>query len=423
MILDELQPFAISLLIGLAAGIERERSSQEGEGTMGVRTFSLISLAGAVAAVANAPALTLSLGFIVLTLAAVGYWRGTSTGLVSGEAHVKADIGLTTEFAAALVFALGYLSGSNPLVAGILGIVLVTVLYSRNRLHDFSRKVLRPTEIRAGLTLAFFAFVIIPFIPDQTVDPWELINPRRLAQIMAMIAGLEFGGYAVERFAGPRIGLLATGFFGGLASSTAVFLNLAKMAKSRPEVRPGLLGAGLMATTSTVMLFVAITLVTAPQLGYSVGLPATVCLLVSGLLGFATSRNGKYFADKPDADRNPMDLRGAARLGFFVFGLLALSAIVKRTLGSDALMAVSFFGGLFELHGVTYANAALYVSGALTSSEASVTLLLALFASFFSKIVICWTLSFGRFALIMTGYLLIVVSSGLLTCLLMNAAK
>jgi len=109
------------------------------------------------------------------------------------------------------------------------------------------------------LTLAIFVFVIIPFIPDRTIDPWMLINPKSLAQIMALIATLEFGGYVTERFAGQRVGLLATGFFGGFASSTAVFFTVTKMAKARPEAHRALIGAGLMATSATIILFTVIT--------------------------------------------------------------------------------------------------------------------------------------------------------------------
>ena len=138
MILDELQPFAISLLIGLMTGIERERNNAEGEGTMGVRTFAFIALIGTAAATSDSQVLTMGLGLIVAILISLGYWRSTSPKApLPNETVVEPDMGLSSEFAAALVFALGYLTKDSPFLAGVLGIVLVTILYSRNKLHFF----------------------------------------------------------------------------------------------------------------------------------------------------------------------------------------------------------------------------------------------------------------------------------------------
>ena len=418
MIFDELQPFAISLIVGLITGIERERSSLEGERTMGVRTFSLIALTGAAAAVIDNIAISAGLTLGTAALVVVGYLNANRVACSTEKNHNVSHNGLTTECAALLVFALGFLSKANPIITIVVGIILVTVLYSRSGLHDFSKKILKPEEIRAALILAIFAFIIMPFIPDRTCDPWGLVNPKRLFQIMTMIAGLEFGGYVVERIAGPRVGLLATGFFGGLASSTAVYLNLTKMVKSRPEARSSLIGAGLMATSATTLLFVAIILVSAPDLGFSVGLPAFICGLTAAFIGLRVSKRGTYFADKNEDSRSPLDLAAAAKLGLFIFGLLMVSAFVKRTLGAEALMVVSFVGGLFELHSVTYANAALFISETLSAQEATVTLLVALVASFISKIAICFVLAFGRFALEMAIYLLVALAAGAATYML-----
>ncbi|MBP9708862.1 MAG: MgtC/SapB family protein [Oligoflexales bacterium] len=416
MILDELQPVAISLLIGLATGIERERNTVEDEGTMGVRTFALIALMGTVAAIANSPALTVGLALIALALISVGYWRSTSQAGSHCDSS-KIDIGLTTEFAAGLVFALGYLSNIKPLLAATIGIILVSVLFTRNRLHTFSREVLRNTEFRAVLILAIIAFIIIPFIPDRTIDPWNLINLRHLAQIMAMIAGLEFAAYAIERYAGTRIGLLTSGFLGGIASSTAVFVNIAKMAKTRPEAKQELIGSGLMACSATTFLFVVISLVTSPDLGPTVALPASICALTATLLALHVSKFGSNFTDTTKESQNPLDLKRAIKLGLLIFGLIVLSAFTKRILGSDALTLVSFVGGLFELQGVTYANASLHSSNALTIHEATSSLLIALVASFISKIALCWILSSWKFAMTMTSYLLAIIGAGLATYL------
>ena len=129
-----LQPFAISLLIGLGVGIERERKTQEGKGTLGVRTFALVALSGTVAGQIRSSALTAGLSLVLAVLLATGYLRAAK---VANSKDI--DVGLTTEIAASLVFAVGYLACAERLLAGVLGVVIVTILYSRRFLPTGSR--------------------------------------------------------------------------------------------------------------------------------------------------------------------------------------------------------------------------------------------------------------------------------------------
>jgi uncharacterized membrane protein (DUF4010 family) len=399
MLIDALQPFVISLLVGLGVGIERERHQVGEEKSLGVRSFALVALGGTVVGRAQEPALTLALGLAVAALLAISYRR-------------SADAGLTTELAAGVVFGLGYLATTEPTLVAVTGVIVATLLFSRQRLHLFSQH-LSMDELRAALLLAAVAIVILPFLPDQAVDPWGLVNPRRFAQIVMLIMAIEFGGYVVERVAGARIGALATGFFGGLASSTAVFANLPRVVKAHPESLGAALGAGLMATSATVCLFVAVAAGTAPDLSTGVAVPAGVMALVAAVLGIAVARKAPASPPGERATRrNPLDLRGVLKLSALVTLLFALTLAVKRLVGPDAVVLLGFVGGLFELQSVTFATANLHAAGSLEALQATQALLAALLASFVSKVALSWVLGAGRFAFAMTGLLGCVIAAG-----------
>lgn len=418
MLFEDLQPFAISLIVGLAAGVERERSTKDGNATSGVRTLALVALSGTLAArVASVP-LTAALGLLVVALATSSYWRSTAGQRQDGKAP---DIGLTTEIATGLVFGLGYLSLSAPLLAGVLGVVMITVLNSRDQLHEFAHRVLLPSEINAVLTLAVTAFVIVPFLPDRTLDVWGLVNPRRLVEILVLIAAIEFGGYVAERVAGPRAGMLIAGFFGGFASSTAVFLHLSKQLRERPENFAITVGAALFATSATILFFVAIITAASLDLIVPVGIPATAAAATALGLGWMFGGRARQLAVEPARPRrHPLDVRGVVKLGLAIGALLTVSAIVRRNFGPDALGLLSFAGGLFELHSVALANATLHAAGSISGAAATKVLLFALGGSFVSKIVICWTFAFGRFAMVMTAMLLAVASAAALVFVLLR---
>jgi uncharacterized membrane protein (DUF4010 family) len=425
MIFEALQPFAISLLLGFGVGIERERKSREGESTMGVRTFTLVALCGTVAGQVGSTALTMGLMIVLAAILTAGYVRSSAQTEVRSTTPTDdarpSEIGLTSEVAAGLVFALGYLARSERLLAGVLGIVLITILYTRRYLHMFSREFLTTSDIAAALTLAVLAFIVMPGLPDRAVDQWGLINPHRFVQIMVLIAGVEFGGYVVERLAGPKIGSLAGGFFGGLASSTAVFLSTAKLSRVDPGKQYSAVGAGLASITATFLLYAAIVATAAPALFVSAGVPVLASAFVAGIGSLIAVRRQPLAVATKMAGMSPLDLKGVFKLTAFVFGMVALSAVVKLHLGPEGVGLVSFITGLFELHATSFAAATLFSAGSLTAHDASRTLLAAALASLVSKLIVCWALGIGRYAMIMTGALLLTAAGGSLVFVALTA--
>lgn len=415
-LLDSFQPFAISLLIGLAAGIERERSQPSRDKVLGMRTFALIAVLGTAVGKISVSALTLAVALFVSAMVVAGYWRSTGPQPTleagRGERTVDPDKGLTTEFAACLVFVLGFMTIREPLLAVILGILLVAALYFRGRLHWFAKDVIKSSEIASALLLAGFVFVVIPFLPREAVDPWQLINPRRFAQVVAMIALVQFGGYVAQRVAGARVGLLVTGFLGGLASSTAVFLNLSRTAKEHPDQQRALVGAAMLATASPLVLFAGIVAVTSPLLVPLAGTPVLVAAVCAGVLGLAVDRKRTQRLVRCGDQANPLDVKGVLKLGVLIFGLLLVSALAQRYFGGSGIGIVSLLGGFFELHGVTFAAATMHAGERISDSDAARALLLAVCASILSKVAISWVLAPVSFAATVTMLETVVVGCG-----------
>ncbi|MFW7379712.1 MAG: MgtC/SapB family protein [Oligoflexus sp.] len=420
VLLDSLQPFAISLLIGLGTGIERERNQAVEQSIMGMRTFALIAILGTLAAHIGSSALIFGLVLFVTVLVLAGYWRSTSNPPPATDGQIATpDMGLTTEIAAGVVFGLGFLAKAEPLLAATLGILLVAILYFRKRLHWFARDVLRPQEIAAAILLAVFVFVVIPFLPNEAIDPWNLVNPRQLAQVVALIAAIEFCGYASERFAGPKVGILLTGFLGGFASSTVVFLSMSKAASKQADKMRSIIGACSLAIVSPLLLYLLILNATAPSLMVKAGIPVLAAAIAACFLGIAIGRRAESIPKSSDQQRSPLDLRSLAKLGAFISGLLILSSLMQNHLGAQAVGLVSFVGGLFELHGVTLATATLHAAGNLADIDTTRALLLGVLASFVSKLAIAWFLAPGRFALLMTALISVIVAVGATSSILL----
>lgn len=124
-VLQEFHPFALSVILGLLIGAEREYHHREADKTLGIRTFPLIALAGTLAAYLQNAALAAVIALATFALIVLSYWRSTRTELP------KADFGLTTEIAAVVVFCMGYVLFTDTRIGAGIGLGTLVLLISR----------------------------------------------------------------------------------------------------------------------------------------------------------------------------------------------------------------------------------------------------------------------------------------------------
>lgn len=404
MTLDYLRPFIISLVIGFLIGIERERSHPAGYKPAGVRSFVLFALLGTLAATIQNPGITLALTLFAFAAILLGYYRSSQPKLPI------AVRGLTTELAGAAVFCLGFLAPSNGLLATILGGVILLILIGRERLHHFARKQIQPKEIQATVTLLIISIAILIFLPDRTIDPWQLFNPRKFGILVILLAVIQFGGYVAIRVFGARLGMALTGFFGGLISSTAVFASLPRYSRDHPAMLFALVSAAIFSVIGTFLELLIILFVAAPALMKAVLLPIGTMIAVGATAGiFTAKRNSNN--EIISKSNNPLDVKSVIKLATFIASMIIIVALAKRYIGSEGVQLVSFFGGLFETHSVSLANATLLVQNKLTLAQAKQAIGITILASYTSKFILLWSLARNRFTLItslfLTGMLIV----------------
>ena len=70
------------------------------------------------------------------------------------------------------------------------------------------RDWVKPAMILAGLGL------LTLLVPAEPIDPWSLINPRKIATMIFALVVIQAMGSMLARRLGVRTGALLTGFFG-----------------------------------------------------------------------------------------------------------------------------------------------------------------------------------------------------------------
>ncbi len=349
---------ALGLLIGLERGWEA-REAPEGRRVAGFRTYGMIGLLGGVSAllVDELRVLFLAAGVLVIgALTAVAYWRASA----SGE-----DIGLTSAFVAVLTFALGALAGAGELAAAAAAAVVVTLLLGvKPELHAALRRIER-AELLASLRLLLISVVVLPVLPDQGYGPWAALNPYRIWWMVVLVAGVSYVGYIAIKWVGARRGVLLTGAFGGLVSSTAVALNLARLGKRVPTMRT-LLAAGV-AVSAGVMFprLLVVMAVISPALARALVWPllAAGAAAIAVAAWFARRDGGATAEDEAAIPRNPLDLRVALQFGLLLAAVMLLARAVVAWIGESGLYLLAAGSGLADVDAISLSLAALVEDG------------------------------------------------------------
>ncbi|HEX7947846.1 MAG TPA: DUF4010 domain-containing protein, partial [Phenylobacterium sp.] len=273
---------ALALAIGFLVGVERgwrERDMAEGGRTAGIRTYALIGLLGGLAG---------------LLSTAVGGWAFATLGVPFAAAFIwfkqreqadEHDHSVTAIVAALLVFALGAYAtlGDGRLAAGA-GVVVTGLLAFKDVLHGWLRKLTWP-ELRSALVLLAMSFVALPLLPNRGFGPYGVVNPYELWLLTIMLAGVSFAAYALVKIFGPSRGLIAASLAGALVSSTAVTLNLGRIAKRDPDHVRLAAGGALFAGGVMALRILGVVAVLAPGLLLSLAPPLAVFATASGIAG------------------------------------------------------------------------------------------------------------------------------------------
>jgi hypothetical protein len=173
---------AVALGIGLLIGAERERRKGAGpaRAAAGIRTFAVVSLAGATSLIAGG-ALVLAVTIAgVAALTAIAYFRSRDE-----------DPGLTTEIALVLSALLGGLSMQQPALAAGIAVALAALLAARGPLHHFVRSVLTEAEVRDALIFAGATLVVLPLLPNQSMGPYGAFNLRSIWIVVILLMAIS----------------------------------------------------------------------------------------------------------------------------------------------------------------------------------------------------------------------------------------
>jgi len=219
---------ALGFFLGLAFEEFHARANQKRPG--GIRTFPLLALTGALLYLLDPTRfIPLSVGLLALSAWLTSYyWRH----LEEIDAEGMPNVGLMVPICNVLAYLLGPVALAEPpwvvIGATVAGVLLLT---ARTELHSLARRIELGEIVNAGRFLLLTGFVL-PLLPDTPVTDLTGITPRQVWLAIVAVCSVSYASYLLQRFVAPAKAGLLIAVLGGLYSSTATTVVLARRARA-----------------------------------------------------------------------------------------------------------------------------------------------------------------------------------------------
>jgi uncharacterized membrane protein (DUF4010 family) len=401
----ELQRAGLAVAIGLLIGIERgwqERQERSGWRVAGIRTYTLIgTLGGICGLLARTSPLALSLCFFGFAIPfGILEWR---------RIRHSNNFSATNFVAGLLTFALGAYAAVGDMLAAAAGaVVSAAVLAERRVLHGFLRR-LRWAELRGAIVLLVLTVVLLPVLPDRTIDPWNALNPHQIWLMTVLVGAVCYAGYVAIRLAGPDKGLLFGGVTGGLITSTTVTWTFARMARHDPTLRDNVLAAILAAWVVSLIRMTILAVAIAPSLLMPLTIPITAS---AGFLTVATAVAYRFAARAHPhalALRDPLELSLMLRFCVLLVAIMLLSKLA--TARQVGLLTLGGLSGVVDVDPITLSMAGLADKG-IAARLAAETILVAAAANGLAKAILAQVFGGWRLGSILGAAVLCAILAG-----------
>lgn len=375
------QPFLVSLGIGLMMGLERERRPNA---RAGLRSFALTALLGTTAALLgeHGGSIWSLIAGLLLVGAVMLHARAPAA---NGE-----DPDTVTPLGALLCYCLGaMLWYQHTHLAVALALAATSLMYFKAELHGLSHR-LTHQDLISFLQFALISFIVLPLLPNQGYGPYEVLNPFRMWLMVVLISGIGLAGYTALRLFGEGRSAPLLGLLGGAVSSTVTTMVYARQVRQTPALQRMALAVILIANLVVMLRLAIVTAVMGrdvlPQL-----LPVLGLGFVAGALVAWPALRAAQRAAQPGAPleiANPIELRAALSFGL-LFGLVLLAVAWLHDLaGARGVYAVALVSGLTDVDVITLSSLQMHETGSLATEEVVHSIALAYGSNLVAKLLI-----------------------------------
>jgi uncharacterized membrane protein (DUF4010 family) len=312
------------------------------------RTFTLIGILGFILYVLDSDRLMLFAGggLVLGALLSLNYYF---------KMYHFQRLGITSIVIAFLTYCIAPLVITQPMWLSLLVVVTILLITEMKETFINFAKRLNNNEF---ITLAKFILIvgiILPMLPNTPIVEGVSLTPYRIWLATVVISSISYLSYLLNKFIFPKSGIILSGLLGGIYSSTATIIILAKKCKSAAEDDVRTYVAAIIAAIS--MMYVRIMVLVAifnrglfyELLVYFI-IMITVCGSIAAFLYvYKRKKDDVPYHKEMKKDSNPLEFRIAI---IFAILFVAFTFITQYTIeffGSRGLNILSLLVGATDI--------------------------------------------------------------------------
>jgi len=357
-------PTGVALLLGLSfflgLAFEEFFAHTDERRPGGIRTFPLLALAGGALYLFD-PA-----HFVPFTggLLILGAWLFVYYGAHVSEHEKPSGDAENGDTNAGLVIpvlnVLAYLLGATalalpPWVAVTITVAAVLLLTGREQLHALARRVEIKEIVTAGEFLILTG-IVLPLLPNHAVTSLTTITPRQVWLALVVVCTFSYVSYLAQRHWAAAAGGLWMAALGGMYSSTATTVVLARQAKADPTLKRQAQAGITLATAIMYLRILAVVAIFNIELARVLALPLCALSLAGFVICALQYQFGKPPQEAPShaamhlaASGNPLELGAAAVFAALFVAVSVVSAVAKSQFGISGIYGLAAIVGVTDI--------------------------------------------------------------------------
>ncbi|MEI7499792.1 MAG: DUF4010 domain-containing protein [Bacteroidota bacterium] len=342
--------FALVTLFSLLIGLSQRRlhsQAHDADHTFGTdRTFTFIGILGFLLYILDWQHgfLFAGGGLVLAMIMGISYYY-----------HIRdfKDYGATTILVALITYCIGPLVITQPQWMVLL--IVVTVLIFTELKETFA-SISQKFDRYEFITLAKFliiAGVILPILPDGPIVKGLSLTPYKIWLAIVVISSISYISYLLKKFIFPKSSIILSGILGGLYSSTATTIILAKKSKKEPQHLNQYMSGIIFATALMYLRILILILIFSPPLFNQVWpffIALFVLTLIIGLIIlFYKNRVVGTYDNELHVDKNPLEFKVALIFTALYIAFTFITYEVITRFGSSGLNVLSYIVGLTDI--------------------------------------------------------------------------
>lgn len=252
---------------------------------------------------------------------------------------------------ATLVYSFGVLITKFDIWFLIVVFVSIIFIYNINRRFGHIYAMFDEQEIEIFAKLLLLSAVILPLLPHENIADFIPVSYFKVWLAVVVVSLFSYIGYVLKRYIFKDKGYLITGILGGIYSSTATTIVLAK--KSTSGQTPHIFAASIVLATAFMYLrLLGITYAFNFEIAGVLMTPFIALSVISIMLAYliyARAEVGLSEDGTQNEDKNPLELSTAILFAILFIVMSVITHFVTQNYGNLGLNILSFIVGFTDI--------------------------------------------------------------------------